>query len=413
MRSLRTEITSEGGVLAHLDLGGRFGQEREFGYRFNLAGERIGSHVDAADGRRHLLALAMDWRISRDSLLEVEFEHSRRSQPGVPGLSLLGNRLPAANPFININNQPWSQPGVMRNFSGSVRFEQALTEGWSWTAQLASQRLQADDRLAYPYGCYDAISGNYYADRYCPNGDYDLYDFRSDNERRTTQAVQLAIKGELATGAVKHRLRLGVQGNRHTDLGQPQADNNAAVGTGNLFTRPDLPADPSYFDPYTNLRERSTELFAYDAIEWTPALSTWLGLRHTRLSRDSVRTDGSRPTSYSQGETLPWLALTMFYRDQVTLVPTQGGEPCQIAIRPRLSTDHLRAMCNAALAGLGVGIAADGKDLGAAGDQLLGDFPANTAGGRATMPTSTIRTASRRTQASSPLREIWRPRSST
>ena len=100
------------------------------------------------------------------------------------GARLLGNQLPAANPFVNINNQPWSQPGVMRNFSGSVRFEQALTEGWSWTAQLASQRLQADDRLAYPYGCYDAGSDTYYADRYCPNGDYDLYDFRSEGERR-------------------------------------------------------------------------------------------------------------------------------------------------------------------------------------------------------------------------------------
>ncbi|MDP3520714.1 MAG: TonB-dependent siderophore receptor [Hydrogenophaga sp.] len=308
LRSLRTEITSQGGVLAHVDLGGRWGESREFGYRFNLAGERIGSHVAGADGRRHLLALAMDWRISRDSLLEVEFEHSRRSQPGVPGLSLLGTQLPAANPFININSQPWSQPGVMRNFSGSVRFEQALTTGWSWTAQLASQRLQADDRLAYPYGCYDAGSDTYYADRYCPNGDYDLYDFRSDNERRTTQALQLALKGEVKTGAVKHQLRLGVQGNRHTDLGQPQADNNAAVGTGNVYTRPDLPADPSYFDPYTNLRERSTEFFAYDAIEWTPGVQTWLGLRHTRLSRNSVRTDGSRATDYQRSLTTPWLA---------------------------------------------------------------------------------------------------------
>lgn len=308
LRSLRTEITSEGGVLAHVDLGGRLGESREFGYRFNLAGERIGSHVDAADGRRHLLALAMDWRISRDSLLEVEFEHSRRSQPGVPGLSLLGNQLPAANPFVNINNQPWSQPGVMRNFSGSARFEQALTEGWSWTAQLASQRLQADDRLAYPYGCYDAGSDTYYADRYCPNGDYDLYDFRSDNERRTTQALQLAVKGELKTGAIKHQLRLGVQANRHTDLGQPQADNNAAVGTGNIYTQPALPADPSYTDPYTNLRERSTEFFAYDAIEWAPGLSTWLGLRHTRLNRHSVRTDGSRETDYQRSFTTPWLA---------------------------------------------------------------------------------------------------------
>lgn len=308
LRSLRTEVTSQGGVLAHLDLGGRIGEAREFGYRFNLAGERLASHVDGAEGRRHLLALATDWRISRDSLLEMEFEHSRRSQPGVPGLSLLGDQLPPANPFININSQPWSQPGVMRNFSGSVRFEQAIASHWSWSAQLASQRLQADDRLAYPYGCYEASSDTYYPDRYCPNGDYDLYDFRSDNERRTTQSALLSLKGTVSTGAIKHQLRFGLQRSRHSDLGQPQADNNAAVGTGNLFSRPDLPADPSYFDPYTNLRERSTEIFAYDAIEWTPALSTWLGLRHTRLSRDSVRTDGSRATRDQRSFTTPWLA---------------------------------------------------------------------------------------------------------
>jgi iron complex outermembrane recepter protein len=333
LRSLRTEITSEGGLLAHVDLGGRFGESREFGYRFNLAGERIGSHVDGADGRRHLLALAMDWRISRDSLLEVEFEHSRRSQPGVPGLSLLGNRLPAANPFININTQPWSQPGVMRNFSGSVRFEQALATGWSWTAQLASQRLQADDRLAYPYGCYDAISGNYYADRYCPNGDYDLYDFRSDNERRNTHALQVAVKGELKTGAVQHQLRFGVQANRHTDLGQPQADNNAAVGTGNLYTRPDLPADPSYFDPYSNLRERSTEFFAYDAIEWTPGVQTWLGLRHTRLNRHSVRTDGSRATDDQRSFTTPWLAAS-WQLDPAHMLYASWGKGVESEVAP-------------------------------------------------------------------------------
>lgn len=67
--------------------------------------------------------------------------------------------------------------------------------------------------------------------------------------------------------------------------------------------------------------------------------------------------EGPAPQSPEELAALPWLALTIFYRDQVTLVPTQGGEPRQIAIRPRLATDHLRAMCNAALAGLGVGIA--------------------------------------------------------
>ncbi|MDZ7862359.1 hypothetical protein [Acidovorax sp.] len=33
LRSLRLETSSDGGLLGHLDLGGRFGEDRRFGYR--------------------------------------------------------------------------------------------------------------------------------------------------------------------------------------------------------------------------------------------------------------------------------------------------------------------------------------------------------------------------------------------
>ena len=54
---------------------------------------------------------------------------------------------------------------------------------------------------------------------------------------------------------------------------------------------------------------------------------------------------------------LPWLALQTFYRQEVVLQHAEQGTVRRFAIRPRLSTDHLHALCNAALAGLGAGIA--------------------------------------------------------
>jgi len=54
---------------------------------------------------------------------------------------------------------------------------------------------------------------------------------------------------------------------------------------------------------------------------------------------------------------LPWIALNTFYREEVVLRHVQLGETQRFAIHPRLSTDHLHALCNATLAGLGVGIA--------------------------------------------------------
>jgi DNA-binding transcriptional LysR family regulator len=68
---------------------------------------------------------------------------------------------------------------------------------------------------------------------------------------------------------------------------------------------------------------------------------------------------GGRPVPQEPDELaeLPWLALSIFYRQEVVLQHVEQGTVRRFAIQPRLSTDHLQAMCHAALAGMGVGIA--------------------------------------------------------
>lgn len=62
---------------------------------------------------------------------------------------------------------------------------------------------------------------------------------------------------------------------------------------------------------------------------------------------------GAPPRHAQALHTLPWLALRTFYRDEVALTQRPQGETHRFAIRPRLSTDSLYALRNAALAGLG------------------------------------------------------------
>jgi DNA-binding transcriptional LysR family regulator len=52
---------------------------------------------------------------------------------------------------------------------------------------------------------------------------------------------------------------------------------------------------------------------------------------------------------------LPWLALRTFYRNEITLIRTDGEE-CRIELQPRMSTDSLFALRNAALLDVGVGV---------------------------------------------------------
>lgn len=303
LREVRLQVAQSASLLGAIDLGGRFGTDGVAGYRINAAHENLRPQMRNLDGQRSLLAVATDLRVGRDSVLEAEFEWSRQSQPSQSAFSILGTTLPApADPRLNLNNQPWSQPVVMEGITGTVRFEQALGTAWRWSAQLGTQSLKSDDRLAYAFGC--GAEGNY--DRYCSDGTFDMYDFRSENERRRQEAASLQLKGKLATGAVSHDLAFGVLASRVRNRFQMQAYNY--VGTGNVQGTAVLPADPALTDQNTNRDERSLELSVHDAIHWNDRFSTWLGVRHTRLDRESARTDGSRPTRYDQGVTTPWIA---------------------------------------------------------------------------------------------------------
>ena len=331
LRSARLEWREPGTVIGAVDLSQRFGTDQAFGVRLNAAAAHLDPMVRNAKGERQLAAVAADWRLSPDTLLEAEVEWSHRSQPSQPAFSMLGNSVPApGDPRLSLNNQPWSLPVVFDATTASLRWQQQLTKDWKFIAHAATQQLRTDDRLAFPFGCTDT-DGTYYADRFCPNGTYDLYDFRSENERRRTDNLDLSVQGKLQTGPLSHALTTGVLQSRVRNRFQRQAYNY--VGTGNVEGTRFAPADPTLTDENTNRDERSTELYARDAIAFTERLTAWLGLRHTRLDRDSIRTDGSRTTSYVKAFTTPWLALSYaFAPDQ--LVYASWGRGVESSLAP-------------------------------------------------------------------------------
>jgi iron complex outermembrane receptor protein len=335
LRSAGLEWRQAGSVTGALDLSQRFGEGQAFGVRLNAATAHLDPQLKSAKGERSLFALAADWRVSPDTLIEAEVETSRRSQPSQPGFSLLGNTVPEpGDPRLNLNNQPWSLPVVFKATTASLRVQQKLGNDWRFIAYAATQQLRTDDRLAFPYGCTDT-DGTYYADRYCPNGTYDMYDFRSENERRRTDALDLSLQGKLQTGPLSHALTVGALRSTVRNRFQQQAYNY--VGTGNVAGTLVTPADPSLTDENTDRDERSIELYARDAIALTNNVTAWLGLRHTRLTRESVRTDGSRATAYSQSFNTPWLAMSYaFAPDQLVYASWGRGVESEVTPnRPR------------------------------------------------------------------------------
>ncbi|HZT56862.1 MAG TPA: TonB-dependent siderophore receptor [Burkholderiaceae bacterium] len=317
LRSVSLEWRQPGSVTGALDLSQRFGAGDAFGVRLNAAAAHLDPMVRDSKGNRNLLALAADWRISPDSLLEAEVETSHRAQPSQPGFSMLGNTVPQpGDPRLSLNNQPWSLPVVFDATTASLRWQQKLGKDWRFVAHAATQQLRTDDRLAFPFGC--SKESNY--DRYCSDGSFDYYDFQSDNERRRTDTLQLSMEGQATTGTLKHRLGFGVLESRFRSRLQPRVNDGIIVGEGTVDGLTQISTLPVLdMVPNTDLTERSTELFFRDAIALSERLTAWVGVRHTRIHRESVRTDGTVATApFAQSFTTPSIALGYaFARDQL------------------------------------------------------------------------------------------------
>ncbi len=323
----------EGGLLgAAVDIGNRAGADGSIGWRINASGARLGTPIRNTKGSEASLALAGEARFAPATTLEAEVEWSRHSQPSVPGFSLLGSRLPAASsidPRINLNNQRWSLPVVFKGQTASVRLTHELSNQMQVQAQVMRQQLTTDDRIAFPFGCSAADDYS----RYCADGSFDVYDFRSEGERRTSDAAELALSGKAVAAGARHRYKVGVLSTRFNSRFNRQAYN--WVGTGTLDGTTAVPADPSLTDENTNRSERSTEFFVQDNMQmglW----GLWGGLRHTSQHRESVRTDGSRATGYPQNFTTPWLAVSF------TLLPSamiyaSYGEGVESEVAPNRS----------------------------------------------------------------------------
>ncbi|MBK7514290.1 MAG: TonB-dependent siderophore receptor [Betaproteobacteria bacterium] len=352
LREARIEWREPGSVLGAVDLGQRFGADGQFALRLNAAYERLRPQVHDADGQRQLFALAADWQPGPDTLLQAEFESSRQTQPSVAGFSMLGDTVPSADavdPLINLNRQPWGQPVVMDGDTASLRWRQRLTDDWRFSAHAMTQRLKSDDRTAFPYGVYDAsYDCPQWCDRYAPDGSFSYWQYVSDNERRTSDALELAFSGQAVTAGIGHQLQAGVLLTRFEGRFQDQVFDLATdlsgvgVGLGHIDgTRETLPSAGTT-DANTNRDERSTEWFLRDAMRLGAHWQLWAGLRHTQLQRESARTspaddgpgeDGLRATRYDQSATLPWLALA-HELSPGTLLYASWGEGLETDVAP-------------------------------------------------------------------------------
>ncbi len=297
IRLFRNEFTERGGVLSHLDYGSK---KDKLEYRFNLLNEKIKSGFSNNDGHRNLLASAFSFQLNEKSLLEAEVEWSRRSQVSLGAQSFWNNSRPGINPQLNLNSQEWSKPVEFESLFYSLRYSQELSDKWFLSVIAGRQYSVTDDRMSYGFGC--TAESNWSS--FCSDGSFDVYDYRSENERRITNSSKVSLSTKI-DGRVDQEISFNLRYTHQLERSGFQAYN--FVGVGDQSGRA-LPANPSKTDPTTNLNEETLEFFIVDQLkfnEW----SLWLGGNFQHKYRSTWKNNDTEKNKSNNDFFTPWLAL--------------------------------------------------------------------------------------------------------
>ncbi|MBK4998099.1 TonB-dependent siderophore receptor [Pseudomonas sp. S31] len=323
VRSVTVASNQSGERYIATDLGGWLDSEQRLGVRANFAHEDIRTYVDDSDGKRDFASLAVDWNISDAALLQLDAEYQTREQRSVAGYQLLGGTVVPSgiDPKDRLAEQSWSKPVKIDSLNLGSRFEYRFNDNWTGKLSASRSRVVIDDYSAFPWGCYGAAScassavPNYFS----PEGDYDVYDYRSPDDTRRNDELQATLDGRFDSGPLRHELTLGSSALRR--IVDRRDSVNEWVGTGNIYQPlPDFaPTDVPLGHTYRRLDSRQYGLFFTDRLSYGEHWQAVLGGREVRLDEKTFDIDGNTTRHTQRWEFLPNVALIYKPRPDISL----------------------------------------------------------------------------------------------
>jgi iron complex outermembrane receptor protein len=198
LRRFSTDISNDGRVGEHLDIGQRFGEDNRFGARINLAQREGDTAVDDENQRSKLFAIGLDYR--GDALrLSGDFAYQKQRINGGRNSVFLGTatHIPDA-PSADTNYAPkWGFTEIEDTF-GMLRAEYDLNDNWTAYAAGGAKHTRETGR----YNSTTLVGNDGTA---TTTGSFIPHD--EDNK-----SVMAGLNGRFQTGPVSHKLNFGLAG---------------------------------------------------------------------------------------------------------------------------------------------------------------------------------------------------------
>jgi iron complex outermembrane receptor protein len=222
-----------------------------------------------------------------------------------------------------LGHQPWQQPVGIDSTNLTALHTYDFSPAWQSRVSVGHSRSVIQDNVAFAYGCYYAagcadgsVPGNYFA----PNGDYDIYDYRSPDDVRRNDEARGELRGRFSTGAVEHELSVGLSAfHRTVDKRQ---NVNEYVGTANIGDAQVPVFDPSPLQPGPSARRLDSwqrAVFALDRMHVGDDWQWLAGGRYVRLDERAYDKRGTPERHSRLSQFLPQTALVWQATEQLNV----------------------------------------------------------------------------------------------
>ncbi|MQT30224.1 TonB-dependent siderophore receptor [Pseudomonas helleri] len=292
----------------HLDVGRRFGEDQQFGVRFNGVYRDGDGAVNHQKLKAELTSLGLDWRGERARLSADLYESEDRVRGQNRGINLAsGVAVPKPPKSDTLLNPDWAYVQT-KDHGAIVRAEYDLT----------------DDLMAYAaFGTSETryvYSGTMLATVFNEAGDFktSMGQLKMELEKTSGEA---GLKGNFQTAAIKHQWSINAThyGDTQKDYGRRQVP--GADWITNIYNPVWGPAADKSF-PY--IAHSETRLTSYGVADTLSVLEDQvqltLGVRRQQVLTDtfSVST-GARTGRYDEAATTPAAALLVKLTDNVSV----------------------------------------------------------------------------------------------
>lgn len=303
-----TTYMSDAQFGGHLDVGRRFGEEQQFGIRFNSVYRDGETSTDDQKMKAELNALGLDWRGERMRLSADLYQSEDRVKGQNRGVGLAENvpvpRAPSADTLLSPD---WGMVET-RDKGVIVRGEYDLNDN------LMAYATAGTSRTDYQY------SGAMLATVFNTAGDFEtsMGQLKTDLERTSGEA---GLRGNFDTFGIGHQWSVNAT---HYSDEQKESGRRSVPGANwitNIYHPVWGPKASKAFSPVSHTETRLTSYGVADTLSFLDErLQLTLGVRRQQVLTDtfSVST-GARTNRYDESATTPAAAVILKVTDEVSL----------------------------------------------------------------------------------------------